>query len=179
MEHASQRLLQPITFTQVRLVKGAELLHHQDRSTHNLVNAFSLKDLPENEGKKREKGNPSKVGSRGKMESLLLEAWLRYLKYLQFSLSYICKNKTKQNMDLSFTFSNAVKKYLPGTQSLPGTRDTKYCLLFPRAFSLWRCLEIPASRPCQPLPLLTSTAGWQVAIIYATTHSRVTAVSDG
>lgn len=30
-----------------------------------------------------------------------------------------------------------------------------------------------------PLPLLTSTAGWQVAIIYATTHSRVTAVSAG
>lgn len=53
--------------------------------TEQLISILEMpfKNLPENEGKKPEKKSLhlSKAGSRAKVESLLLEAWLPYLKH--------------------------------------------------------------------------------------------------
>lgn len=103
-QNASQSLLYTVTFTQVR-PEGAQLKVTPSRQANSqfckclVLKRFAWKWRKETT--ERESLHPSKAGSSGKMESLLLEAWLCYLKYLRFSLSYICK---KTNWSVHYFF---------------------------------------------------------------------------
>lgn len=98
-------------------------------------------------------------------DSWLWEPWLPYLKYFPLSLPSICKKKT---FLCPIIYPPLVKKYLLGTYSLPGTRETKTN----------KALFATSKEVLSPLPctaVLCPGASWDcyrmrglVAILYTT-----------